>query len=487
MTKRNNTPSIFLFFYILLVFSCTDSLEITPISSISVTSFWESSDDARGGLAGMYNQFRGLGEDLFNMGAARSEIMGAAPIRNASYRIKYFENTLNAGIADLGWQQPYTIIGAANLIIANVPDIQFSGEAEKNNILAQAYAMRAYMYFVLARTWGDIPMVTEPTRDFTPQATFKERAPVEQVFTLIKDDIDQALSLFPDSEFPSGRAQWSKPATHMLKGKVYLWTGKRMDGGTEDFTTALSALEEAETADVQLLDNYSEIFDYDNKGNQEIIFAIHYDGLETEGSYYVDMYTQLAAVRNSFEQTIERLSPAGLGYWEPSEYVRNQFNDDDTRKDATFYNLYLAEDSSLYASALIKYDGLVEGNTRRFIDDIVIYRYAELLLLKAEVKNALGQDPTPEMNEIRQRAYGENYEQHVFISGSQEENDEVILQERLFELGWEGTRWWDLLRFGKAYELVPALQGRETEVPLLFPVDEGTLTRNSSLTQTPGY
>ena len=487
MIKRNIIYLIVLGFPLLFTFSCTDSLEITPISAISVASFWETPDDARGGLAGMYNQFRELGEDLFIMGAARSEIMGKAPIRNASYRIKYFENTLNAGLADLGWQQPYTIIGSANLIIANVPDIEFSDEAEKNNMLAQAYAMRAYMYFVLARTWGDVPVVTEPVSDFSPQATFRERAPVDQVFALIKEDIDQALSFFPDSEFPTGRAQWSKPATNMLKGKVYLWTGKRMDGGTGDFTMALSALEEAETADVQLLDNYSEIFDYDNKGNQEIIFAIHYDGLETEDSYYVDMYTQLAAVRNSFEQTIERLSPAGLGYWEPSEYVRNQFNDDDKRKDATFYNIYLAEDSSLYASALIKYDGIVEGNTRRFIDDIVIYRYAELLLLIAETKNALGQDPSPEMNQIRERAYGDNFDQHVFVSGTQEENDEAILQERLFELGWEGKRWWDLLRFGKAYEVVPSLQGRENEVPLLFPVDEETLTRNSSLIQTPGY
>ena len=487
MAKRNIIRPIILCFSWLLMFSCTQQLEITPVSSISVNSFWETSDDARGGLAGMYSQFRALGEDLFIMGAARSEIMGEVPIRNASYRIKYYENTINAGIADLDWEQSYAVIGAANLIITNVSDIAFSDEAEKNTILAQAYAMRAYMYFVLARTWGDVPIVTEPVSDFSPQATFRERAPVDQLFALIKEDADQAISLFPNNDFPAGRAQWSKPAAAMLKGKVYLWTGKRMGGGAEDFTTALVAFEETESADVQLLDNYREVFDYDNKGNQEIIFAIHYDAIETEDHYYDDMYSQIAAIRNSNESTVERLSPGGLGYWGPSEVARNQFSEDDLRKDATFYDLYLAEDSSYYTTALIKYDGVVEGNTRRFVDDIVIYRYAELLLLIAEAKNALGQDPSPEMNKIRKRAYGENYDQHLFVGGSPEENDEAILQERLFELGWEGTRWWDLLRFGKAYELVPSLQGRENEIPLLFPLDDETLTRNSSLTQTEGY
>src|SRR5690606_14301315 len=100
---------------------------------------------------------------------------------------------------------------------------------------------------------------------------------------------------------------------------------------------------------------------------------------------------------------------------------------------------------------------------RIFTDDVVIYRYADLLLMKAEAKNALGQDPSDEMNEIRRRAYRDKFAEHIFVNGTKEENDEAILQERLFELTFEAKRWWDLIRFGKAFEKVPSLQGRDSD------------------------
>jgi len=488
MMKQNIIYRVIAGFALLLVSACTEILEIAPISSISVASFWESPDDARGGLAGMYKQLREFDYDLYMMGVARSEIMsGETSGRNPDWRIKYFENTLSAANADMGWQKPYQIVSTANLIIANLPEIDFPNESEKNDMLAQAHSMRAFIYFVLARTWGDVPLIEDPIVDFDPEVTFRKRDPVQQIFDLIKGDIDTALSLYPDNEFPAGRSTWSKPAANMLKGKVYLWTGKRMGGGQQDFTTALSALEEAETADLRLLDDYSDIFDYDNKGNEEIVLAIHFDGLEGGNSFYVDMYPLIAAINNTNEETQALLSPGGEGWWAPSTYAINQFNEDDLRKEATFYQLYSAEDSTFITTGVTKFNGLVEGSTRRFIDDIIIYRYGGLLLAKAEAKSALGQDPSPEINMIRERGYGENFDEHVFVSSSQEENDNAILQERLFELGWEGTRWWDLVRFGKVYELVPSLQGRENEIPTLFPLDEETMTRNSSLTQTIGY
>lgn len=477
--------------FLMFTLSCSEQLELAPVSSISVASFWENPNDARGALAGMYSEFRGLGNEYFFMGELRSQSVETGPIRNPVGYVEYYENTITPETAQMGWQQHYKIISTANLIIDNVPDIAFPDESEKNNILAQAYTMRAYMYFALARTWGDVPLITEPLRDFSAESTFIPRSPVQQIFDLIKSDIDKAIELFPDNDFPPGRAKWSKPAANMLKGKIYLWTGKTMNGGTQDFTTALAAFEEVKKANLQLLDDYSEIFDYSNKGNKEIIFAIHYNELETGNNIYYRIYPQPTAIENSNERTIEDLSPGGWGLMGPAVHIMDQFNEDDKRADATFYKLYRysdsGEDSTYYTSALVKFDGLVVGNNRQFIDDIIVYRYADLLLSIAEAKNALGQDPSTEINMVRGRAYGENFDEHVFISGSQEENDEAILQERLFELGFEGARWWDLVRFGKAYELVPSLQGKENEVPILLPLPVDVLTRNSTLTQTPGW
>lgn len=489
--KNRSFAYIFSVFSLLFSFSCTENIELTPESLITVESFWKTEQDARGGLYGMYNQFREFARaDLFLVGAGRSEIMGHG-LQNAAHRLKYFENSLDANNADLDWQLPYRVVNYANLVISNVPNIDFPDESAKNDIIAQAYAMRAYMYFTMAKTWGDLPLITEPIEGFDAETTFRERAPVSDIFELIKSDIDQALALFPDNEFPAGRSTWSKPAVNTLKGDVYLWTGKTMDGGAADITTALNSLEETQNADVLLLEEYSDVFDYNNKGNQEIIFAVHFEDLEVGNNYFADMYINpIDMPVNTDEQTKEKVGiGGGFNWWAPSPVMREQFNEDDKRKDATFVEIYTYEEDvpTFLTSVVVKANGFFEDGVQKFLDDVIIYRYADLLLMKAEAKNALGMDPSEEINQVRQRAYGESFSEHVFVSGSQEENDEAILQERLFELAFEGKRWWDLVRFGKVFEKVPSLQGQESEHLLLFPITQETLSLNSKIQQNPGY
>jgi hypothetical protein len=120
------------------------------------------------------------------------------------------------------------------------------------------------------------------------------------------------------------------------------------------------------------------------------------------------------------------------------------------------------------------------------VSDIILYRLADVILLKAEAKNALGQDPSAEMDAIRQRAYGAGYT--PFVNGTQQENDDAILKERLLELLLEGKRWFDLVRFGKAYEIVPSLQGKESETYLMYwPIGLPTLVRETKVEETPGW
>lgn len=140
------------------------------------------------------------------------------------------------------------------------------------------------------------------------------------------------------------------------------------------------------------------------------------------------------------------------------------------------------------SSERVKYRGYVDASGRRFLDDVVIYRYADLLLLLAEAKNALSQDPSEEINKVRQRAYGDAFESFQFVSSSKEANDEAILQERMLELAFEGKRWWDLLRFDKAFEKVPSLQNRTGQNYLeLWPISLSTISLNSNITQNTGY
>jgi len=471
----------------LLIFpACNDLLDTSPVSSIGATDFWNSPEEAIGGLNGMYVEFRNFERGYHLLGSARSEEMSDG-VQNPGQKANLFENTISATNAFIDWRYIYRTIGAANQIIKNVPDIDFPNPSEKNNLLAQAYSMRAYNYFVLVKTWGEVPIFTDPTEGYDPETTFKERAPVSDIFDLITSDIESALDLFPDNDFPSGRNMWSKPATNVLKGDVFLWKGKVLGGGQTDLTTALNALENAASSNVSLLDDFSDIFQYDNKGNEEIILAMHFR--ENEASnHYNRMYALTAEIERASEATRELMLPGASNWWAPSDHLINQFSDDDIRKDVSFHEIFVGNTTERLTKAAIKFKGVVSEGSRRFVDDIIVYRYADLLLLIAEAKNALGQDPSSEINLIRERAYGENFNDYIFVSGSPEENDEAILQERLFELAFEGGRWWDLIRFGKAFEKVPSLQGRESEEHLLlWPITENTLIRNSRLSQTPGY
>lgn len=478
---------------LVLNISCSDILETEPESIITVESFWQSEEDAIGGLYGMYNQFRVFaGRDLILVGAARSDLMQDG-LANADFRIKYFENTLNEINADLNWLQMYRVINYANLVIKFVPSIDFVDENKKNDILAQAYAMRAYMYFVMARTWGDVPLITDPIEGYDAETTFKPRTSVLEIFEFIKSDIDDALLLFSNDDFTENRSIWSRPATNMLKAEVYLWTGKTMSGGESDISIALSSLENAEVENIRLLDDFNAIFDYNNKGNDEIILAVNFTDKEASNNHFQHMYISAF----NFGPTVEEQARAVIGttgggnYWQPSAQVRKQFLEEDKRKESSFVEIYTVNDSgqrSYYTSVVLKGKGIVDGGVRRFVDDIIIYRYADLLLMKAEAKNALGQDPTSEMNQIRQRAYGEHFDNFEFVNRSQTENDDAILQERLLELAFEGKRWWDLIRFDRAFDLVPSLQGKsDDKYLLLWPIPLSTLSLNSKLTQTPGY
>lgn len=478
--------------------ACTKMLELEPVSQISNSSFWKTESDALGGVTGMYATLRPQStNNLFLWGEGRSDAMGnnlAAPVfQNWNENILTQDNsgTIFTG-AKTSWAGMYSLIHAANLVIKNVPNITVSSEAKKNTFLAEAYAMRAYAYFVLVKTFGGVPLMTEPVSGDLGNVQ-KPKAGKAEVFALIKDDIEKALSLFPDNSFPAGRATWSAPAVQALKAEVYLWTAKREGGGDADLNTVLTAITEVEKADVQLLPNFGDVFEYTNKGNKEILFSIRRKFEETtEPTIYAWMYILDAWVPAGIDPaTKAEIEPtAGAPYWAPSAIARNKFTPGDLRKHPTLIEIYDKDDQNndvFLVSVVAKFNGIAVAGQRYFIDDYIVFRYADVVLMKAEAKNALGQDPSAEINMIRQRAFGNAYPGHEFVNGTQAENDEAILDERFRELMFEGKRWWDLVRFGKAFELVPSLQGKNDENLLLFPIPIETLSLNNQLKQNPGY
>jgi len=481
----------FFFLLFLVPVSCSKHLDVEPTSAITNNSFWKTENDATGALYGMY--FKLLKEsntgNFYYLGEARSEIMTSSIGGTNGYE-RYYQQSLSPTTPGPNWIGLYSIINAANLILKHVPDINFVNPANKNAILAQAYTMRAYIYFVLVRTWGDVPLRLEPIEEYDPVTVQFGKSSAQDVFKQIKNDLAEAIKSFPDNNIPSGRYIWSLPGANALKADVYLWTGKQQGGGNADFTIALSALNAVQTADVQLLPKFSDIFEYTNKGNKEVIMVIKSLLIESGDNFYANMYLQTTNIPSNVTQGTKDTIGVGGGQniWSPTAAVRAQFTSDDQRKFGTFYEIQRTTNPSYYATLAMKGRGTISGGLRFFVNDVVIYRYADILLMKAEAKNALSQDPTAEMNLVRQRAYGTNFPAHQFVNGSQAANDDAILKERLLELMLEGKRWWDEVRFNKAFELVPALNVRPGDKNfLLFPIGSDVLSLEPKVTQNTGW
>ncbi|ACU04845.1 RagB/SusD family nutrient uptake outer membrane protein [Pedobacter heparinus] len=472
--------------------SCKEDLQLTPISQISNASFWKTLDDAKGAQVGMYVRLRSqMASNYYLLGEARSDVLDKSIAGVGNY-IYYYQNSLIKSTPGLPtWQGLYTVVHDANLILKYIPDIAINSVSAKNEILAQAYAMRAFVYFTMVKTWGDLPLITEPTESFNAERIQRPRTDKAEIFKLIKNDIEEALRLYPNNNYTTGRFFWSRAATNALKADVYLWTGKMLNGGTTDFNIALTAINDAETSDVALLEPFSSIFDYANKGNKEIMMATRFQVSESPVNIYQDMYMSATFMTNNTDAATKAAIGifGGQPYTNISNTARLQFTNDDVRKNASFIEIYLNDaNHTYYGSVISKFRGTVVSGVRQFQDDIIIYRYGDLILMKAEAKNALGQDPSAEINKIRKRAYGANYNAHIFINGAKEQNDEAILTERLLELVFEGKRWWDLVRFGKAFEKIPSLQSRTGQTHLLlFPIAESTLSLEPKVTPNPGY
>ncbi len=486
------------FLYILmLVFilptSCKKAIEVEPTSILTSGAFWKSESDAIGAINGMYVNLRSDAViNLFILGEARAQTMAQALAGTVGLDI-YYLNSLNVDNISVTWQGFYKTIDMANLIIKYVPPINITTAGSKNNIMAQAYTMRAFCYFTMLKAWGGVPIRTEPTEGYDPLTIQKERASEQDVMKLIKADLDLALSLYPNNNFATGRNSWTKAGANALKADVFLWTAKLMNGGTADFQTALTALNDVQTADVGLLPAFADIFNYNNKGNREVIMSSRFQVNESANNCYEYMYLNASnAPSNITQATKDYIGVIGSGnagnsIMQVAAPVRALFTADDTRKLGTFYEIFSTTNAFITSITGSKGNGTVVSGIRHFKNDVMIYRYADILLMKAEAKNALGQDPAAEINLVRARAYGAaNMGTHTFVNGAKDVNDAAILQERLLELCTEGKRWNDLRRFGKVNELVPSMAGAPA-YKLLFPIGTAVISLEPKVIENPGW
>lgn len=468
--------------------SCESMLDINSISEITTENYWKNENDVKGYMAGIYNNFRSTYNTTL-YGEDRGDALTVGAVGGVSNAWKN-QMTVTDGY---NWLTFYELIHHCNMLIKYAPDVPFVNDNDKKRYLAEAYFFRAKAYLLLIQTWGDTPIVTDPTESYNQKRPARTSA--SEVMSLILTDINESLTLFPESTIRN-KNNVSKPAAYCLQAEALAWKYKVLKSNdSADISAALTAIEEVEKSGVKLMTEYAEIFDYKKKKNEEIILSLHLQKDEYAGMYASRTSTAVIYVNTAVNREDIPYTKSGnaLHNYAPSKELKAALSvyPNDKRKKVAYIDA-LKADGSVILTSQNKFRGNVYTDDRYFDDDIIMYRLADILLLKAELLADQGGASVnlaiQELNKVRERAGIGAYTG----DSDQESVQREILEERGRELCFELKRWPDIMRAHHAgvinvYSYVPNLMGLSKKTPLYLPIQQAMIDINTNLKQTDGY
>ena len=519
----------------LLVTSCADKLDLSPIDYYGSGSYWKTEAQATAYIDGIHKHLRDAAwQHTITFGELRGGhfITGASSdgmgVSNGDIILQNFDET-HTGVSKFG--DLFGRITNLNLFIARVTDATYLSDEMKNFYLGEVYGLRAFYYFDLYRIYGGVPLrltadVVEGVID--PNKLYMARSTPKEVMTQIKSDLNKSMEYFGNmNDFdPYKRGKkvyWSKAATECLMGEVYLWTSKVTTGddvaNPADLTIAKTHLESVlNNYNLKMLDDFSQVFNAKNKANDEIIFAIRFlegEATNSNGTFTYNVGT--GSTKNRYQANGEVFGDAldiqntGNQTYEYNKAVYQNFDDADTRKEATFIASYNKDgktgELSLYGTHVRKNIGYVNAQGARvYCGDYIFYRLPWVYLTLAEIANMEGDNAAVAkyINLVRKRAYGNAWDEILYAYPETADfttNELAILHEKDKEFIQEGQRWWDLRRmtltkggtplvFCKEGSLLgdaPILNKSTEAHKLLWPIEKTMLDKDPALEQTPGY
>jgi hypothetical protein len=510
---------------LIFLFSACSQMDLAPEDWYGSNNFWNNEAQVKGYIYGVHKQIRDANVNFWLMGEARGGTLKLGTgVSTTSVSMNYVSPFIDQGFTKdkagiSSWAGFYGKILNVNLAIEKIEkECTFLSQASHDYYLGQLYGIRAFYYFWLYRTWGGVPIVTDVkvmNGVTTAEPLYSERATPKATLDFIKADVTKSETLFGSNvTMTDAKSIWSKYATLLLKAEIYLWSAKVTTGDQSpaptDITTAEAALITVKSAGTfSLQSSFKNAFAYTSKGNSEIIYAMRF--LDTEASNNASQYLyDVTFISNAYTKagrlmgdTLAIKSSLGLQRNEYDFPFWQAYDPKDSRRDATFLDFYYKDKSgnlTVNGTILRKFLGTINSTSVRvYCDDIPVYRYADVLLMLAEVANKKGEDPSQYINAIRARAYGAGYT--AYVNGNFAANELAILAERDREFVFENKRWFDLVRMqdgsGKplAFSSAPTLlYGRTAPAlpatdafKLLLPIDVNTLNSDPKLKQTPGY
>src|SRR4030095_8974421 len=474
----------------LLVISCNKQLNQQPISDLSSELFWKTAEHAQLGNAAIYD---GIQKALSSNGSFTE--WGDSRSDNFTFggtgenQINVVLNGLNATTGAASWDNLYLTIARANAAIKYLPGIAELSELQRNNYLAQAYGVRAYMYFWAIRLWGDVPVRLEPYENIDEDPNLA-RSPADTVVnSVIVPDLLKANSLVDKSAINVFELNTGGILATLVE--VYLWK--------KDYAKVLSTFDQLNALNRYALTPLTPVFltykDIFVSGNtKENIWTLHWD-------YLVDGGNGIAGKIWSSDQTSNF-------YIDSIQLLKWEKNKQDIRRGIT-YDTTIA--NALQRIIQIwKYYPIDPSTGRPVVPSraqnqvrLPLYRWADILLMRAEALNWGNNDKTQAIaivNTIRTRAKAGNVNAANYNNfATQLDVERAILDERQLELFAEGKRWFDLVRTGRVIQVMdPLIKNRQKNLgigqtgfsdarKILWPISRDALTRDPLLIQNPPY
>ncbi|MEQ9169205.1 MAG: RagB/SusD family nutrient uptake outer membrane protein [Fulvivirga sp.] len=442
--------------------SCEDKLdEVLPRDSLAPESVSSASDIERllvGAYDGIQNTgTNSVGASLYYLSALTEDLSAD----NLKYRATFFQhgevdaNAILTGnvLVQRYYLGPWVPIYRANEIVRLIEGIDasdFSTPQRKDEIVGEALYMRALAYFRLVSLFGGVPLVLESTAEELPRAT------EDAIWNQIATDLDESILKAPD--FNGTNVYITKQAAKALRARVALYR--------EDYALAATLAEELiANSSFALATNATEwrsIFDSPGSSS-EIIFQI--ETTLTEGSSSHGFF--LMDAENPF-------GTGGRLELPVDESLVNAFEAGDYRDENSFVPT-TARPGFFQAT---KYPGGGNGD-----DNFFISRIAEMYLTSAEAAAKRDNNPASgiaRLNEVRTN----RGLTAISTPANMQAFEDAVLQERRVELAFEGFRWADLRRTGRAIATLPNVTNANQ---LYYPIPQQAMDRNSKLVQNDGY
>lgn len=461
--------------------SCTDVLDKEPLGVLDANNYFKTAEDAIQGVNAAYQPLlmnNGNNNFYWVFGTLASEeaLAGGDGSRPGIIEIDIMKQTASTQEINDFWKLNYAGIVQTNTVISKTPQVD-ADQALKDRVIGEALFLRSYYHFILMQVFGDVPLILEIQ---APDEVNVFRTPEAEVLAQIASDCELAATLLPESYSGNDLGRATKGAALALAAKAYLYL--------KDYNSVLSRIDDIKALGIYALQvDYRNNFYDSTQNNSESVWEIQHENLELGVGNFLNQWWLSKKVQD------------GYGFCEVSLEFVNSFEPNDPRLKFTvarhnepyFGVTYKASFSSTGASPrkYLQHQDEVTQKSDGSINYTAI-RYADVLLWEAEALAELGRtsEALVPLETVRSRARAQAADPAntlpAITTTDKTELINLIRHERLVELGFEMHRFFDLVRWGIAAEVIPGFVAGKNEV---FPIPQTELDLNPNLSQNQGY